>query len=87
MTTCPGSASACSRAARLGGLADDRLLLGGAAAEQVADHDQPGRDADADLELGSGRRFEVGHRGDELEPGADRPLGVVLVCPGIPEVG
>ena len=30
------------------GLADDRLLPRGAAAEQVADDDQPGRDADPD---------------------------------------
>ena len=69
------------------GLADDRLLPGGPAAEQVADHDQPGRDADADPERGPGRPLEVARRRHEREPGADRPLGVVLVRPRVAEVG
>ena len=69
------------------GLADDRLLLRGAAAEQVADHDQPGRDADPDPERGAGRRLEIAHRRHELEPGADRPLGIVLLRPRVAEVG
>ena len=46
MTTVSGSASACSRAARLGVLADHRLLPRGAFADQVADHDHAGGDAD-----------------------------------------
>ena len=44
--TAPAPPSACSRAARFGRLADHRLLLRRALADQVADHDQAGRDPD-----------------------------------------
>ena len=46
MTTAPGSASACSRAARFGVSPTTASLARRALADQVADHDQPGRDPD-----------------------------------------
>ena len=69
------------------GLADDRLLLRSAAAEQVAHHHEPGRDADPGLQRGPGRRGQPAHRRHELEAGPHRPLGVVLVRRRVAEVG
>jgi hypothetical protein len=40
---------------QIGRLADDRLLLGRARADEVPDHDQPGGDADAHLQGPTGR--------------------------------
>ena len=77
-------------------LADHRLLLGRALADQLADHDQAGRDADARGERqsflapaaqGQPGRVQGAHGLDQFQPGPDRPLGLVLVRPGPAEVG
>ena len=68
-------------------LADHRLLLGAAVADQVADHHEPGRDADPGLEPEVGPRRQRRDRLDQLEAGAHRPLGVALVGLRIAEVG
>ena len=49
-------ASSCSRAATFGRLADDARLLRGAFADDVADHDQAGIDADAHREVERAQR-------------------------------
>ena len=67
------------------GLADDRLLLRGAAAEQVAHHHEPGRDADPGPQRSPGRRGQPAHRRHELEAGPHRPLGIILVRLGKPK--
>jgi hypothetical protein len=81
MTTPPGSASACSLAARFG------LLLGCPLADQVADHHDAGRDRDP-----HGQRFtrwaaQLSDRGRDCETGADRALGFVLMRARPAEVG
>ena len=53
----------------------------------VANHHRAGGDADPGPERGAARRREPGDRPDELEPGADRALGVVLVRLRVAEVG
>ena len=55
----PGSASDCSRAARFGGVADDAALARLAFADQFADHDEAGRDADPHLEGDARARAEA----------------------------
>jgi len=58
-------------------LADHRLLLRGAFANQVADHDEPGGDADPNLQrVGGG---DAAHRLDHREAGPHRALGIVFV--------
>ena len=69
----------------IGGVADHRLLLGAALADQVARHDLAGRDADARRERH--REAEAADRVDEVEPGPDRALGIVLVRLRIAEIG
>ena len=66
-------------------LTDHRLLLGGAGSDEIADHDQPGRDADTDPQrlLRGGEMPDSVH---ESKSGPNRPLGVVLVRRGIAEV-
>ncbi len=65
-------------------LADHRLLLRGALANQIADHDEPGGDADAHLQrVGGGN---AAHRLDHREAGAHRPLGIVFVGARIAEI-
>ena len=63
----------------VGGLADHRLLLGRALADQVADHHDAGRDADPGRELDAGTRSQRGDRLDHREGGADRALGIALL--------
>ena len=65
-------------------LADDAALLRLSRADQIADHDQPGRNADTGLQ-GSGR-LERGHRRDQLQARPHRPLGVVLMGLRIAEI-
>ena len=55
MTTMFGSASPCSRAARFGVSPTIAALLRRARTDQVADHDQPGRDADHGFAVGARR--------------------------------
>ena len=67
-------------------LADDAALLRFARADEVADDDQPGRDADAHLQAERGGGLQLRHRLDQRKPGQHRALGVVLVGLGIAEI-
>jgi hypothetical protein len=68
-------------------LADNALFLCRAVTDQLTDHHHSGCDADPRRQGFSGWRGELAHRGDHCEPGADRTLRLVLVRPGITEVG
>ncbi len=68
-------------------LADDRLLLRGAFAGQIAHDHHAGRDADANLQLGADIGPKVGHGVDQREPCARRLLGIILMRLGIAEIG
>ena len=59
-------------------LADHRLLLRRAGADQIADDDKAGGDPDADLQGTAGDGIEPRRSVDQSEPGAHRALGVVL---------
>jgi len=83
MTTVFGSAIPC----RVWGLADHRLLLGRARANEVADHGKPGRDPDTNLQGRAGHGRELRHRLHEGKPGLDGALGVMLVGLRIAEIG
>ena len=66
------------------GFADYPPLLRGTRTNQVADNDKPAGDAEPHIQ-----RFPCRQTADSVddgEPGADRPLGVVLVSFGIAEV-
>ena len=69
------------------GLPDRRVLLRGAAADEVADHHPSRRNADARAERRALGRAQPADGVDDLEPRPDRPLGIVLVRPGKTEVG
>ena len=69
------------------GLADHRLLARGAAADQVAHHHQPRRDPDPGGQRLAFRRGQPADGPQDVQPGPDRALGVVLVGPGEAEVG
>ena len=66
-------------------LADDRLLLRRAFADQIADDHQPGGDPDARLEL-DGFDIEATDRVDHAQPRPDRPLGIVLMRSRVAEI-
>ena len=85
MTTMFGSAIALQARREVRRLADDRLLLRRARADQIADHDQPGRDADAGLQA-TRAVLSPAHRLDQLQPRPHRPLGVVLMGLRIAEI-
>ena len=53
-------------------------------ASVIADNDQPGRDADTGLQ--GNARLQRGHPRDQLQPRANRPLGVILMGLRIAEV-
>ncbi len=69
------------------GGADHGLFGRGALADQVADHDPAGGDADPDLQGRTARRPQLGHGLDQLERRAQRPFGVILMRPRIAEIG
>ena len=69
------------------GLADDGLLLGRTLADEVADDDQPGGDADPRRQRRARGRLQPADRLGDRQPSPDRPLGLVLVRPGPAEVG
>ena len=71
----------------VGRLADHGLLLRRALADQLANHDQPGRDADPRRERRGRAALEPADRLDQSEPSSHRPLGVVLVRLRPAEVG
>jgi hypothetical protein len=58
-------------------LANNRLLLSSTRPDQIADYHQSGGDTDTRLQGRVG--FQITYRGDQLQPRAHRPLGVVLV--------
>ena len=65
-------------------LADDAALLRGARADQIANHDEAGGDADPNIQrLSCG---EPADRIDDREPGARRALGVVLMRLRVAEI-
>ena len=66
-------------------LADDRLLLRRAFADQIADDHQPGGDADAGLQL-DGFDIEAADGVDHAQPRPDRPLGIVLMRSRVAEI-
>ena len=68
-------------------LADDAALLRLARSDQVADDDQPGRDADPHVQRRAGRGDELRRCLDDREPGLHGALGVVLVRLRIAEIG
>ena len=84
MTTMFGSAIALQARREVRRLADDAALLRLARSDQVADDNQPGRDADTGLQRSA--RLEPGHRRDQLQPRPHRPLGVVLMRLRIAEI-
>ena len=66
------------------GLADDPALLCGALAEQIADHGEPGGDAEPHPQILP--RRQSADRLDHRQPGAHRPLGIVLMRLRIAEI-
>ena len=66
-------------------VADCRLLARRALADQIADHDQPGGDADARRQRPRRRGLQLADRRRDVEPGAHRPLGILLMRPRIAE--
>jgi hypothetical protein len=83
----PGLRQSLQACGEVGGLADHRLLLRRALADQIPDHDKPGGNADA-----GGKRFgstglQARHRRCYFEPRPHRALGVVLVRLRIAEIG
>ena len=82
----PGFGESLQACGEVGGLADHRLLLRRALADQIADHDQPGGDADADGEPLRSSGLQAPHRCCYFQPRPHRPLGVVLMRPRIAEI-
>src|SRR3954452_24265877 len=77
ITTMFGSASPLQTRREVGRLADDATLLRGRRSDQVADHNEAGRNADSGLQRN--RRLEHAHCRGQLQPRPDRPLGIVLM--------
>ena len=65
-------------------LADDPALLRGALADQIADHGEPGGDAEPHAQILSCR--QSADRLDHRQPGPHRPLGIVLMRLRIAEI-
>jgi len=72
---------------KVGGLANDRLLLRRALADQIADDDKPGGNADADGEPLRSTDLQARHRRCYFQRCPHRPLGVVLMSPRIAKIG
>ena len=68
-------------------LTNDRLLLGRALTEEIADHDEARRDADTHLQRGRLARIELGHGLDQGEARAHRLFGVLLMRLRVTEIG
>ncbi len=83
----PGFRQSLQARREVGGLADHRLLLRRALADQIADDDKPGGDADADGEPLRSTGLQARHRRCYFQPRPHRPLGVVLMRPRIAEIG
>ena len=81
-----GAARALQTGGEVRGLADHRALLRRSAAQQIADDNETGRDADAAGEPNARARVQRRDRGDEIEAGHDGALGVVLARLRIAEI-
>ena len=68
---------------KIGGLADDRLFLGRALADQIANDDGPAGDADSCLKFD---RSKATDSLDRAQSGPDCPFGIVLVGSRIAEI-
>ena len=84
MTTLFGSASPCKRAARFGVSPTMPRSCEAPASDQIADHYQPSRNADARLKGRMG--LQSTHRRDQCQTRAHSPLGVVLMRLRIAEI-
>ncbi len=71
---------------QIGRLARNRLFAGRALADQITDDDGTGGDADARLQRAGGAAH-ARHRPHQVQAGAHRPFGVVLVRGRIAEIG
>ena len=69
------------------GIADDPALLRLARSDEVADDDQPGRDADPHVQRRARRGDQLRRGLDNREPGLHGALGVVFVGLRIAEIG
>ena len=67
--------------------ADDGALLRGAAADDLADHDEAGRDADARLNPRAIGQLDACDFGQDIDRGANRPLRRVLEGARKAEIG
>ena len=83
----PGRGERLEAGGEIGRLADHRLLLRRTLADQLADHHQPRGDADPCREGPAFADAELRDRRDQFQPGAHRPLHLVLVRLRIAEVG
>ena len=70
---------------KVGRLADNRLFLRRARADQIADDHQPGGYSDAHLQFG-GSGVEASDAVDQAQSGPDRPLGVVFMGSRVAEI-
>ncbi len=86
MTTLSGSAIALQTRREVRRLADDPALLRLPGTHEIADHHEPGRDADPDMQRSADRRRQMRHGLDDREPGLHRALGVVLMRLRIAEI-
>ena len=77
MTSVFGADRACSRAARFGVSPTTPPLLRCALANQIANHGEPGGDAEPHAEIFP--RRQLTDRLDHRQPGAHRPLRIVLM--------
>ena len=68
------------------GLPDNATFLSFARADQVADHNEPGRNTDPHLQGRADIRRELRNRLDQIEPGANCALGIVLMRLGVAEI-
>src|SRR5215471_18415405 len=82
----PGFGQSLQACGEIGGLADHRLLLRRAFADQIADDDKPGGNPDADGKPLCSTGLQTRHRRCYLQPRPHRPLGVVLMRPRIAEI-
>ena len=87
MTTVSGSASACSRAARFGVSPTTACSCAAPCADQIADHDQAGGDADPHLQRRRRPASSFATASIKRQPGPHRALGVVLMRLRIAEIG
>jgi hypothetical protein len=82
----PGLGQSLQARGEVGGLADHRLLLRRAFADEIADDDKPGGNTDADGERLCSTGLQARHRRCYFQPRPHRALGVVLMRLRIAEI-